>query len=126
MPSLARVKRAWVMGVAPRGDGALDVLHSGEIAAADDGNCVNDVLKVLVATNGAPADLLPGDACSAKSVKSNPIGWSQKAASKKMTYDVTALAGKTVGVSLQWANNATNNAGLGAIVDNEQMVCSLP
>ena len=97
-----------------------------QIAAADDGNCVNDTLTVNVAVNGAAPVKLAADACSAKTAASNPIGWSQQPTKKAMSYDVTALAGKTVGVSFAWANNATSNAGLGAIIDNVQLGCAVP
>ena len=80
----------------------------------------------MVAVNGGAPSKLAGDGCAAKTASSNPMGWSQQPTSKKMVWDLTALAGSTVGVSLVWANNATGNAGLGAIVDNVVLSCTVP
>ncbi|MBM4344372.1 MAG: hypothetical protein FJ100_13470 [Deltaproteobacteria bacterium] len=104
----------------------LSFTYYAQIAAADDGNCANDTLKVMASVNGAAPVALAGDPCSAKTASSNPMGWSQQPASKKMSYDMTALVGKNVGISLVWANNATQNNGLGAIVDNVLLTAGRP
>ena len=100
--------------------------YYAEIAPGDEGDCVDDTLSVQLSVNGQAVQLAPGDTCKAKTASSNVLGWSQKPTSKKMTYDVTAFAGKTLGLTLAWVNNATENNGLGALVDNVQIACTVP
>ena len=92
----------------------------------DDGDCVNDIFKILLSVNGGAIKPVPGDSCAADTTSSSTIGSSSGAESKAMTYDLTSLAGSTVGLSMEWAADALNNDGLGVVIDNVSISCTLP
>ncbi|TNF23713.1 MAG: hypothetical protein EP329_26780 [Deltaproteobacteria bacterium] len=98
-----------------------------DIDPVDDGSCVNDVLTVMGDTGAGPAFALPGDACGGTlAFDENPFGRSSAGIALPMSYDLTAYAGQTFTLSLDWSANATNNTGLGVIIDHVRIACETP
>jgi len=94
---------------------------------ADDGDCTNDILEVLLSQNGGPAQPVPGDSCAADTTSSNPIGSDTgNGGSQTMTYDVSYAIGDTVTLELAWSSDAANNVGTGIIIDNVKLSCTVP
>ena len=100
--------------------------YYAELDPADDGDCANDILEVMLSVDGGAATLIPGDACGSGSSAENPIGSSQTPAKQTMSYDISYAMGSEVTLTLMWSSNDTNNVGLGAVIDNVQIVCEGP
>jgi hypothetical protein len=97
-----------------------------DLDPADDGDCINDILKVLLSIGGKTPISAPGTACPSTATNVNPIGAGTGKNSKTFTYDLSAYLGSTVQVMFEWFADAAANNGLGAILDNVQVSCTLP
>ncbi|GMV42703.1 MAG: hypothetical protein AMXMBFR64_44190 [Myxococcales bacterium] len=93
---------------------------------ANDGDCVNDIVTVMLKVGGGAAQPVAGKPCVPLMSGSNPIGSSSQPNALTMSYDITASKGTTVTASLAWSANATANNGLGVIIDNVKISCSVP
>ena len=99
--------------------------YYARLDAADDGSCTNDIFTAMLAVGATPAQPITADACAADTTSSNPIGTGADPP-RTMTWDITSAAGSAVTLSFDWSADAANNAGLGVILDNVQIVCEVP
>jgi hypothetical protein len=96
-------------------DGVIDLLQCPECRAG----------SLKLDSDGTPADPLPGDACGSNSDSTNLLAKSTNSQSLTATYDLSYAIGKSGTLSLQWSFDDANNSGVGFIIDNIEISCTM-